>query len=257
MEIRVMRRILVAANWKMNGTSGSNEELIAGIIDGAPAAENVDLLVCPPFPYVAAVAALLADSGIALGAQTVSEHGAGAYTGEVSPGMLRDIGCEYVIVGHSERRALYGETSGAVAGKFAAALAAGLKPILCVGETLEERERGETEAVVSEQLEAVLEAVGVSGFRTAVVAYEPVWAIGTGLTATPEQAQDVHRHIRELLAGYDGGIAADVLILYGGSVKGDNAAGLFAMPDIDGGLIGGASLKAPDFLAIAEAAAQL
>ena len=186
----------------------------------------------------------------------VCEHGSGAYTGEVAPAMLRDIGCEFVIVGHSERRALYGESSGQVAAKFAAALAAGLKPILCVGETLEEREAGNTESVINEQLGAVLDANGIAAFGAAVIAYEPVWAIGTGMTATPEQAQDVHRHIRTLLARHDQAIADGLQILYGGSVKGENAAGLFGMPDIDGGLIGGASLKAADFLAIAEAAAQ-
>ncbi|MDH3805890.1 MAG: triose-phosphate isomerase, partial [Gammaproteobacteria bacterium] len=164
--------------------------------------------------------------------------------------------CEYVIVGHSERRALYGETSAAVAGKFKAALGAGLKPILCVGETLEEREAGSTESVVDEQLGAVIDTVGIAAFASAVVAYEPVWAIGTGKTASPEQAQEVHRHIRALLAGHDADIAESTQILYGGSMKGENAAGLLGMPDIDGGLIGGASLKAVDFLAIANAAAQ-
>ena len=170
--------------------------------------------------------------------------------------MLNDMGCEYVIVGHSERRTLYGETSGDVAAKFKAALEAGLKPVLCVGETLEERQAEKTEAVVDEQLDAVLDLVGIAAFARAVIAYEPVWAIGTGMTATPEQAQDVHAHIRQLLAGHDGDVADGVQILYGGSMKGENAAGLLAMQDIDGGLIGGASLKAPDFLAIADAAAQ-
>jgi triosephosphate isomerase len=171
--------------------------------------------------------------------------------------MLRDIGCEYVIVGHSERRALYGETSFAVAAKFKAALDAGLKPILCVGETLEQREGGGTESVVEVQLGAVIDKVGIAGFKSAVVAYEPVWAIGTGVTASPEQAQDVHRHIRGVMAGHDAEVAESTQILYGGSMKGENAPGLLAMPDIDGGLIGGASLKAGDFLAIAEAAAQV
>ncbi len=213
------------------------------------------MLVCPPFPYLATAAKLLGGSGVKLGAQTVSEHESGAFTGEVSPGMLKDIGCEYVIVGHSERRALYGESSFQVAAKFKAAQAAGLTPILCVGETLEERESGATESVVDYQLGAVLDAAGIAAFGSAVIAYEPVWAIGTGKTATPEQAQDVHRHIREKLSEQDADIAAGVQILYGGSMKGDNAAGLLAMPDIDGGLIGGASLKANDFLAIAAAAA--
>ena len=251
-----MRNILVAGNWKMNGSSAGNAELVRGIVAGAPRSDNVKLLICPPFPYIAAVAAQAAGSGVAVGAQTVSEHESGAFTGEVAPGMLRDIGCEYVIVGHSERRALYGETSAAVAEKFQAALDAGLKPILCVGETLEQRESGSTESVVDEQLGTVIDKVGIAAFGGAVVAYEPVWAIGTGKTASPEQAQDVHRHIRALLSGHDSEIAASIQILYGGSMKGENAAGLLGMPDIDGGLIGGASLKAADFLAIANAAAQ-
>ena len=234
----------------MNGSSAANAELVAGIIDGVPAGGGFTLLVCPPFPYLAAVAAQAEGSAVKVGAQNVSEHDKGAYTGEVSPGMLRDAGCEYVIVGHSERRSLYGETS-------VAAQAAGLTPILCVGETLEEREAGTTEAVVDEQLDAVLDAAGVEAFGSAVIAYEPVWAIGTGMTATPEQAQDVHKHIRGRLAAQDDSIAAGVQILYGGSMKGENAAGLLGQPDIDGGLIGGASLKAEDFLAIASAAAAL
>ena len=197
-----------------------------------------------------------AGSKVAVGAQNVSEHAKGAYTGEVAPAMLSDIGCDYVIVGHSERRTLYGETSSDVAAKFKAALEGGLKPILCVGETLEERQAEQTDAVVEEQLNVVLDLVGIAAFANAVIAYEPVWAIGTGMTATPEQAQDVHAHIRQLLAGHDAGVAEGVQILYGGSMKGENAAGLLAKQDIDGGLIGGASLKAPDFLAIADAAAQ-
>ena len=241
----------------MNGSTAGNAELVAGIIRGAPKSKRVKLLVCPPYPFLAAVANQVAGTGVSLGAQNVSEHESGAYTGEVSPGMLTEAGCEYVLVGHSERRTLYGETSAQVAAKFKAALAAGLKPVLCVGETLEEREAGNTEAVVDEQLQAVIDAVGIESFATAVVAYEPVWAIGTGKTATPEQAQDVHQHIRTMLAGHDARLADKILILYGGSCKGENAAGLFSMEDIDGGLIGGASLKADDFLAIAEAAAQL
>jgi triosephosphate isomerase len=252
-----MRDFLVAGNWKMNGSTAANAELLAGIIDGVPAGDGFSLLVCPPFPYVAAVASLAEGSAVKVGAQNVSEHDKGAFTGEVAPAMLRDVGCEYVIVGHSERRALYGETSEQVAAKFVAAQAAGIVPILCVGETLEEREAGTTEAVVDEQLDAVLSAAGIEAFARAVIAYEPVWAIGTGMTATPEQAQDVHRHIRARLAKHDPAIADGVQVLYGGSMKGDNAAGLLAQPDIDGGLIGGASLKAEDFLAIARAAASL
>jgi triosephosphate isomerase len=252
-----MRDILVAGNWKMNGSTASSKELVAGIVAGAPQSDSAKVLICPPFPYLAAVARQISGSRVLLGAQNVSEHESGAFTGEVAPAMLRDIGCEYVIVGHSERRALYGETSFAVAAKFKAALDAGLKPILCVGETLEQREGGGTESVVEVQLGAVIDKVGIAGFKSAVVAYEPVWAIGTGVTASPEQAQDVHRHIRGVMAGHDAEVAESTQILYGGSMKGENAAGLLAMPDIDGGLIGGASLKAGDFLAIAEAAAQV
>ncbi len=252
-----MRNFLVAGNWKMHGDEARNRELVARIMDGAPAADNVSLLVCPPFPYLNSVASQLQGSSVELGAQNVSEHESGAYTGEVAPAMLRDVGCRYAIVGHSERRALYGESSVQVAGKMAAALGAGLVPILCVGETLEEREAGDTEDTVGAQLAAALERNGIAAFSTAVIAYEPVWAIGTGKTATPEQAQDVHRYIRSVLAEQDASVAEKVQILYGGSVKGDNAAGLFGMPDIDGGLIGGASLKAADFLAIARAAAEI
>jgi triosephosphate isomerase len=252
-----MRDFLVAGNWKMNGSTAANAELLAGIIDGVPEGDGFSLLVCPPFPYIAAVAAQVKGSAVRVGAQNVSEHDKGAFTGEVAPAMLRDVGCDYAIVGHSERRSLYGETSEQVAAKFVAAQAAGIVPILCVGETLEEREAGTTEAVVDEQLDAVLDAAGIGAFARAVVAYEPVWAIGTGMTATPEQAQDVHRHIRARLAEHDPAIAEGVQVLYGGSMKGDNAAGLLAQPDIDGGLIGGASLKADDFLAIAQAAASL
>lgn len=241
----------------MHGDVSGNRELVAGILDGAPDAANVKLLVCPPFPYLASVAAQLEGRDVALGAQNVSEHEKGAYTGEVAPAMLRDSGCEYVIVGHSERRSLYAETSVQVSAKFKATLAAGLTPILCVGETLEEREAGRTEGVIDEQLGAVVEENGIEAFAGAVIAYEPVWAIGTGMTATPDQAQDVHRYIRTMLDEANAEIAGNVQILYGGSVKGDNAAGLFSMPDIDGGLIGGASLKADDFLAIAAAAASL
>jgi len=251
-----MREFLVAGNWKMNGSIAANGELVAGIAAGVPAGSGFSMLVCPPFPYLGSVGSALEGTAGKLGAQNVSEHAAGAYTGEVAPSMLKDLGCEYVIVGHSERRAMYGESSFQVAAKFQAAQGAGLTPILCVGETLEEREQGATENVVDFQLNAVLDAAGIGAFASAVVAYEPVWAIGTGVTATPEQAQEVHKHIRARLAEVDAGIAASTQILYGGSMKGENAAGLLTMPDIDGGLIGGASLKADDFLAIAAAAAQ-
>jgi len=251
-----MRDYLIAGNWKMNGSSAANKALVDGILAGIPSGSGFGLLVCPPFPYIAAVAAQVSGSAVRVGAQNVSEHEKGAYTGEVAPAMLRELGCDYAIVGHSERRSLYGETSAQVAAKFMAAQAAGIRPILCVGETLEEREAGRTEAVVDGQLDAVIEAAGIAAFDLAVIAYEPVWAIGTGRTATPEQAQDVHRHLRGRLSALDAKIGAGVQILYGGSMKGDNAAGLLAMPDIDGGLIGGASLKAEDFLAIARAAAR-
>ena len=252
-----MRKFLVAGNWKMHGDTTANSELVAGIIAGQPDSQNVDMLVCPPFPYLAAVASQVKGSRLLLGAQNVCEQEKGAFTGEVAPAMLADVGCSHVIVGHSERRAIYGESSALVAAKFAAALDAGLTPILCVGETIEQREAGETEAVVKEQLDAVLDTAGAEALGRAIVAYEPVWAIGTGLTATPEQAQDVHRFIRGEVAARDAAVAEGLQILYGGSVKGDNAAGLFGMADIDGGLVGGASLKAGDFLAIADAAAEL
>ena len=251
-----MRDILVAGNWKMNGSMAANEALLSGVVAGVPEGEGFRLLVCTPFVYLTAAAGLLKGGKVSLGAQNVSEHESGAFTGEISASMLADVGCQYVIVGHSERRAMYGESSADVAAKFKAAQAAELIPILCVGETLDEREAGTTESVIDEQLDAVLAAAGVAAFGAAVIAYEPVWAIGTGKTATPEQAQDVHRHIRARLAAQDAKLAEKVQILYGGSMKGDNAPGLLSMPDIDGGLIGGASLKANDFLAIAAAAAQ-
>jgi len=241
----------------MNGSNAANAELVDGIVAGMPQSDSVELLICPPFPFLAAMAAKLSGTGVALGAQNVSQHQAGAYTGETAPSMLSDVGCTYVLVGHSERRAVMGESSEMVAAKFQAAQDAGLIAVLCVGETQQQREAKQTEAVVDEQLNAVIDGSGIQAFSNAVIAYEPVWAIGTGLTATPEQAQDVHRHIREVLAARDQDVADAVRILYGGSVKGDNAAGLFSKPDIDGGLIGGASLKSADFLAIAEAAASL
>ena len=252
-----MREFLIAGNWKMNSSIRASEALVDEIVASVPAGSGFQLLVCPPYPYLTIVGARLAGSKVKLGAQNVSEYDAGAYTGEVAPSMLKDVGCEFVIVGHSERRAMYGESSAQVAAKFQAAQAAGLKPVLCVGETLSEREEGQTEAVVDEQLGAVLDAAGIAAFSSAVIAYEPVWAIGTGKTATPEQAQEVHRHIRAQLEMKDAAIAAGVQILYGGSMKGENAPGLLAMSDIDGGLIGGASLKAADFLAIAAAAAAI
>ena len=250
-----MREFLIAGNWKMNGSSAASDTLVSGIVDGVPEGGGFRLLVCPPFPYLASVAIQVSSGAISLGAQNVSEHEAGAFTGETAASMLKELGCGYVIVGHSERRAMFGETSEQVAAKYIAAQAAGIVPILCVGETLEEREAGATEDIIDGQLDAVLDAASVDSFASAVIAYEPVWAIGTGMTATPEQAQDVHRHIRARLAGQNADLADTVQILYGGSMKGENAPGLLSMPDIDGGLIGGASLKADDFLAIAAAAA--
>jgi len=239
----------------MNGDAAGNSELVAGILAGMPDNERIRLLVCPPLPYLGSTAQQLAGSKLLLGAQTVSEHSAGAFTGETSISMLKDVGCEFVVVGHSERRSLFGESSADVAAKFKAVVEGGLTPVLCVGESLQEREAEATQRVIGEQMRAVLDLVGAAALANAVVAYEPVWAIGTGMTASPQQAQDVHEFIRQTIAAENADIAEAILILYGGSVKGDNAAGLFSMSDIDGGLIGGASLKADDFLAIASAAA--
>ena len=249
-----MRRILVAGNWKMHGSQAMVRSLLGSLL-AAPARDDVELAVFPPFPYLPLTQSLLEGSAICWGAQTLNPVAQGAHTGEVAASMLLDFGCRYVLVGHSERRTLYGESDAAVAERFAAALAAGLQPVLCVGETLEEREAGRTEAVVERQLDAVLQDSGIEGFRQAIVAYEPVWAIGTGRTATPEQAQEVHAFIRGKLASRDGIIAGQLRILYGGSVKGSNAADLFAREDIDGGLVGGASLDEVDFLAIRNAVA--
>ena len=247
------RQPLVAANWKMNGNRASVEALLDGLRLGLPA-DGVEVLVCAPFIHIPLAAELLAGSAIGLGAQTVSEYGNGAYTGEISTDMLKDYGCGYVIIGHSERRHILGETNETVARKFRHAREHGLQVILCLGERLEEREAGMTEQVLSEQLEAVIAGAGIESFTGAVIAYEPVWAIGTGHTATPEQAQAAHSFIRLQVARHDDRIADGLRILYGGSVKADNAAGLFAMADVDGGLIGGASLKVDDFLAICRAA---
>lgn len=248
-----MRRKLVAGNWKMNGSTSSIRGLLQGINEGAAAVAAVELAVFPPFVYLGLVEQLLSKTAIVWGAQNLSEQVAGAYTGEVAGSMLQDFHCTYVLVGHSERRTLYGETDQIVARKFAAARKLGIKPVLCVGETLAEREQGVTEAVVERQLKAVLDLEGIGSLADAVIAYEPVWAIGTGRNATPEQAQEVHAFIRAKLAEQDPALASQVRILYGGSVKGSNAAELLVMPDIDGGLVGGASLDAKDFLAIAKA----
>ena len=249
-----MRQPLVAGNWKMNGSLDSITVLIEGIKAGLDSVTTAEMVVCPPFVYIPTVASLIGDASISLGAQDVSDQEAGAHTGEVAPAMLTDVGCKYAIVGHSERRSIYGESDTFTASKFAAARKAGLVPILCVGELLEEREQGITEQVVSRQLDAVIDLEGVGALANAVIAYEPVWAIGTGKTATPDQAQDVHAFIRGKLAALDSSVADKVRILYGGSMNAANAAELLAMADIDGGLIGGASLKPADFLAIGSAA---
>lgn len=249
------RRPLVAGNWKMHGTRAEAASLVDGIVRGLRADAGVEVLVCPPFILIPLVAEKLAGTKVSWGGQNLDTHPSGAYTGEVSGPMLRDHGCTYVIVGHSERRAYYGETNEIVAEKFGAAQAAGLVPILCVGETLDEREANRTESVVAAQLGAVLAKHGAAKLARSVIAYEPVWAIGTGRTATPEQAQEVHAFIRGRIESHDAGVAGNIRILYGGSVKAANAAELFRQPDIDGGLIGGASLKAEEFLAICHAAA--
>ncbi|MDD4964873.1 MAG: triose-phosphate isomerase [Gallionella sp.] len=248
-----MRRKLVAGNWKMHGSLAQNSELLIAVRSGMDLIGGVDCAVCVPFPYLAQAQLVLAGSRVKLGAQDVHQLDKGAYTGEVSASMLKDFGCQYVIVGHSERRAYFGESSSLVAEKFVAAKNAGLIPILCVGETLEQRESDVTEAVIAEQLDAVIKLAGVVSLRGAVVAYEPVWAIGTGKTASSAQAQAVHAFIRQRVAADDAQIASELVILYGGSVKANNAVELLAMPDIDGGLIGGAALVAEEFLAICRA----
>lgn len=241
------RRPLVAANWKMNGTLATLCPLVDAVIAGLAPDCPAEVAICPPAVYLAEVGVRLRAGRIALGAQNVSEHADGAYTGEVSAAMLNDYNCRFVVVGHSERRQYYAETDAVVAAKCQVVLHAGMTPIVCVGETLEQREAGETEAVIGRQLDAILAA---GAFAPAVVAYEPIWAIGTGRTATPDTAQAVHAFIRARLSAQDAELAATTRILYGGSVKAANAAELFAMADIDGGLIGGASLDAGEFLAI-------
>ncbi|HUA90012.1 MAG TPA: triose-phosphate isomerase [Steroidobacteraceae bacterium] len=249
-----MRRPIVAGNWKMHGSRADNARLIEELLAGVPAQPKAACVICPPFVYLQEAARLLRDSVISLGGQDLCADTQGAFTGEISAAMLKDVGCEYVIVGHSERRLLYRESDPLIARKFGAALGKGLVPILCVGEQLADREAGRTGEVVARQLDVVLELCGASGLEQAVVAYEPVWAIGTGRNATPEQAQEVHAFIRARIGERDARIATATRILYGGSVKAGNAAELFAMPDVDGGLIGGASLKADEFLAILAAA---
>lgn len=250
-----MRRPLVAGNWKMNGDSESTTSLINGIADGRDDVTAAEVLVCPPYILIPRAAdALNGPADIVLGAQDLDINQNGAFTGQISAAMLVDAGCEYVIVGHSERRAIYGESDQDVADKFKVAQDGGLIPVLCVGETLEERESGNTESVVARQIQAVIDLVGIDNFDNAVIAYEPVWAIGTGKTATPEMAQEVHKFIRDMLSALNTGVADNLRLLYGGSMNAGNAESLIGMADIDGGLIGGASLQAESFLAICKAA---
>ncbi len=251
-----MRHQFIAGNWKMNGDQASITALINNIKKGLKNFSTADVVVFPSFVYLTQVHDLLKNTNIAFGAQNFSQHEKGAYTGEISPLMLRNIGCQYVLVGHSERRQLYEESSILVAEKFSAALKYGLTPVLCVGETLTQREEGKTESVVLEQINTVINYVGIEKLADSIIAYEPVWAIGTGLTATPEQAQTVHDFIRKTIVDHDAKISENLRIVYGGSVKANNAKDLFTMPDIDGGLIGGASLKAPEFINICQAASE-
>ena len=251
-----MRVKFVAGNWKMNGNRASNEALLQALVPALATLSGMESAVCPPHAYLSQVKGALGGSKIALGGQDLCQFGNGAYTGGVSAAMLADLGCAYVIVGHSERRTVFGESDDLVAEKFTVAQQAGLKPILCVGETLAEREGGTTEQVVARQLGAVMQRCGAGALTNAVLAYEPVWAIGTGKTATPDEAQAVHRFIRGVMAKAAPDVAEGVRIVYGGSVKAANAKQLLAMPDIDGGLIGGAALVAEEFVAICRAAAQ-
>lgn len=246
-----MRRSLIVANWKMNGTRSSIDALMSGVVaELSQGINGVDVVVCPPYPYLQLVAELARGCELVVGAQNVWPATEGAFTGEVSPAMLADLQVRYVIVGHSERRQLMGETDALIADKFAAVQKAGMLPILCVGETLAQREEGQAEQVVAAQLQAVLDASGIGAFERAVIAYEPVWAIGTGQSATTQQAQQMHAFIRNWLKGYDGVIADSIQLLYGGSVSPENAADLFSAPDIDGGLVGGASLNPQAFIRI-------
>lgn len=249
-----MRVKLVAGNWKMNGNLASGQALLKAILPPLAALNRARYAVCAPFPYLAAIGQALLGSSVALGAQDLCQFDDGAYTGGVSGTMLADCGCRYVIVGHSERRGVFGEADDVVALKYGQAIKHRLTPILCLGETLAEREAGTTEAVVARQLDAVVQRCGLPALGQGVIAYEPVWAIGTGKTATPQQAQAVHAFIRGRIAAAERRLGDLLLILYGGSVKASNAAQLFAMPDVDGGLIGGASLAADEFVAICRAA---
>lgn len=250
-----MRRSIVAANWKLHGQLSMISSLLQPIDAHAEKYSQVEVVVCPPFPYLAACKQVIQSNNVFLGAQSVAAEKQGAYTGEVAAEMLQEVGCSYVIVGHSERRQYYGENDQVVASKVSRALAAGLTPILCVGESLEQREQGQMKDVIINQLNAVVNEVGIDRISQAVIAYEPIWAIGTGKTASPEQAQEVHSIIRSELAQHSAEVSQQTRILYGGSVKADNAAELFSQPDIDGGLIGGASLDAEQFNAIVDASA--
>ncbi|UHD16980.1 triose-phosphate isomerase [Thiocapsa bogorovii] len=252
-----MRQPLIAGNWKMNGSKSSAESLLNGVVSGARGLSKTDVAVCVPYPYLYLGESLLAGSSVRLGAQNLCTEAGGAFTGEVSGSMLADFGCGYVICGHSERREYYGENEASIAQKMVRAVESGLTPILCVGETLQQREAGETESVIGTQIDGIIERIGIDAFDGIEIAYEPVWAIGTGMTATPEQAQAVHAFIRGRIAALKGPIAEKLRILYGGSMKPGNAAELLGQPDIDGGLIGGASLSADDFLAICQAGEQL
>jgi len=249
-----MRRKLVVGNWKMYGRLARNQVLLQAILAGVRNLDKADYAVCVPYPYLAQAQSLLQGGNVAWGAQNLSPQEEGAYTGEVAPGMLVDFACSYAIIGHSERRGLFHESNEIAAAKFDATIKAGIKPIFCVGETLAERESGITEEVVDAQLDAVLNLAGAQNLARAVFAYEPVWAIGTGKTASPQQAQAIHAFIRQRIAQHNSQVAQSLCILYGGSVKAANAAELFGMPDIDGGLIGGASLVAEEFVAICRAA---
>ncbi|MGZ5018389.1 MAG: triose-phosphate isomerase [Methylobacter sp.] len=244
-----MRRSLVVGNWKMNGTLASAELLTKGIIAGL-GDNHADIAVCVPYVHLPKVSELVGNTALAVGAQNVADKPSGAFTGEISAAMLTEFNCKYALVGHSERRSYYGDTDESVAARFCQAQEQNIIPILCIGETLEQREQDQTFAVIDTQLDAVINLAGIAAFSAAVIAYEPVWAIGTGKTATDEQAQEVHKYIRQYIAAKDQAIADKIQILYGGSAKPDNAKGLFAMPDIDGGLIGGASLDAESFLKI-------
>jgi triosephosphate isomerase len=249
-----MRQPMIAGNWKMNGSSASVKELIAGIKAGMASVNKAAVVVCPPALYIPQVMAEIKGSKIGCGSQNICDQDKGAFTGEIAGSMLKDLGCQYAIIGHSERRSLYGESDDQIAKRFAAARRAGIKPIFCIGETLAEREKGITNEVCARQIDAVIALEGVAALADGVIAYEPVWAIGTGKTATPQQAQDVHAFIRSKIAKLDKVVAEKIQILYGGSMNAANAAELLAQPDIDGGLIGGASLKAEDFLTICRAA---